>query len=106
MIRILLALLTCLFMGCASTDRVDDDLAGFLGKNVKEATEELGRPTSIHNLQNGTWHYVWSKKSRFGGTGTSVMGVSLSQGRQRECRRVLVVDSQKMVVNFESDGKC
>ena len=106
MSRILLALLTCLLIGCAATDRVDDDLARFLGKNVKDATEELGRPTSVHNLQNGTWHYVWLKKSRYAGTGTSVMGITLSEGKQRECRRVLVVDRQKMVVNFESGGKC
>jgi hypothetical protein len=97
-------LFVCLLAGCASTGSQPPlDLAKFLGKNISEAKEELGKPTRVVNLQNGTWHYSWSRKSGFGGFNSDVMGVSLTKKKQKMCSNVLIVDEKKSVLSFASD---
>ena len=96
-----------LMTGCVSTEEVDDALAVYVGKNVKEVVEELGTPSNIYNMQNGTWHYIWTEKSDFSkGIGTTFMGVPLSKKTLGECTKVLVVDKQKSVVDYAIEGKC
>ena len=105
--KIWFVVLSGLMAGCASTERVDDALAVYVGKSVKEVIEELGRPSNIYNMHNGTRHYIWTEKSNFSkGIGTTFMGVPLSKKTQGECTKVLVVDKQKFVVDYAIEGKC
>ena len=101
--KLLHVLLICLVAGCASTGNPPVDLSRFLGKNIEEVKEELGKPTRVVNLQNGTWHYSWSKKAGFGGINSNIMGVQLSKKKQKMCSDVLIVDKQKSVLSFASD---
>jgi hypothetical protein len=55
--KIFAVLLIYLVAACASTGKPVEDLSRFLGKNVEVAKEELGKPSSVVNLQNGTWQY-------------------------------------------------
>ncbi len=103
---ILIVVSVALISGCASTGNTDDELARFLGKSVKDVTAEIGRPDSVFNMQDGTWHYIWTETSGYSGTGASVAGTSIFQGSPKECRRVLVVNKEKIVVNYNVEGRC
>jgi hypothetical protein len=107
MAKIFLVLVTALLVSCASTSTVNDELVGYLGKSIKDVSEELGRPTNVYNMQDGTWHYLWTTKSKLTkGGNTSFMGVPLSKSTQYECTRVLIVDKRKIVVGYDIEGKC
>jgi hypothetical protein len=102
-----LVLVAAILIGCASTATVDDELVGYLGKNIKDVSEELGRPSNVYDMQDGTWHYLWTRKSKLTkGGNTSFMGVPLSKSTQYECTRVLIVDKRKIVVGYDIEGKC
>ena len=58
-------------------------------------------------MQDGTWHHVWIDNSNItNAASTSVLGIPVSISRRRECTRVLVVDKQKTVVGYHTEGKC
>ena len=98
-----LALLT----SCASNARVEDELAGFMGNKIEDVYQHIGRPTQIYNMQDGTWQYLWTSKSGVKNTAsTSFMGVPLVVSRSKECTRVLVVNRRKIVVGYDTEGKC
>ncbi len=105
--KIAVILLFGLVAGCASTESVENDLLRFVGKNIKDAVAELGKPTHRYNMQNGTWQYHWTRQSSFSSsTGTSFLGVPLTKTKRKECSRVLIVDGQKNVVDYAIEGKC
>ena len=107
MAKIFLALVVSILVGCASTSTVNDELVSHLGKSIKDVSEELGRPTNVYNMHDGTWHYLWTKKSKLvKGVKTSFMGVPLSKSSQPECTKVLIVDKRKIVVGYDFEGKC
>ena len=92
---------------CATTEKVDDDLAAYLGKHINDVREELGRQSSIHNMQDGTWQYLWTERRKnYTGVGTSLMGIPLSTSSRYECTRILVVDKNKVVVDYGTEGDC
>jgi hypothetical protein len=96
-----------LLTGCASTASVENELASHVGKPVQTAFKTMGKPTKVYNLQDGTWHYLWTRASKLiKSGGTSFMGVPLSTASQRECTRVLIVDKQKQVIGYDMEGAC
>jgi len=107
MAKIFVALVVAVLVSCASTSTVNDELVSHLGKNIQDVSEKLGRPTNVYNMQDGTWHYLWTQKSKLTKGGkTSFMGVPLSKSSQHECTRVLIVDRRKIVVGYDFEGKC
>ncbi len=105
--KIFLVLMVGLLTGCVSTTNVEGKLASHLGNNIQDAIEKMGRPTKVQNMQDGTWHYLWTQKSKVGKAATiRIVGVPLSTRSQSECTKVLVVDKQKMVVGYDTEGNC
>lgn len=105
--KIFLVLMVGLLAGCASTSNVEYELAGYVGSNIQDVYGKMGRPSKVYNLRDGTWHYIWTQKSKVVKTARStVMGVPLSTSSQSECTKVLVVDKRKMVVGYDTEGNC
>ncbi|MFP6806756.1 MAG: hypothetical protein VB957_06190 [Pseudomonadales bacterium] len=102
-----LIILISLIVACTSTQHSDDELARFVGRNIDEVIEELGRPSSRYNMQDGTWQYLWTTESGYSsGMGSSIMGIPISSQSRGECTIVLVIDSQKSVVDYSTEGRC
>ena len=105
--RIWVVVLLALIAACASTEKVDEELAIYFGKNIKEVIEELGKPSNVDNMQNGTWQYRWTRESKFSkGIGASFMGVPLAKKTSNSCTKILIVDQRKIIVDYGTEGKC
>lgn len=92
---------------CTSVEQTREHLSGFIGQHVDVAVGDLGKPSGIHNMQNGTWEYVWhqdSKGSR--SVSTTLMGAPVSKSFSRSCSFVLVVNKQKQVLEASTEGSC
>ena len=107
MIRICLAALITLVTSCASQERVETKLAGFVGQNIQVAISELGRPSGTYDMQDGTWEYVWKLQPKTSTTAnTSILGLPLSKSFKAECTKVLTTDREKRVTSYNTSGNC
>lgn len=97
---------------CATTsnsgEQADpDELARFLGHELEQATDALGKPSAVYNMQDGTWHVLWTEDTGHSqGTNISWAGVEVIKGTPVECTRVLVVNREKRVIDFKYEGDC
>lgn len=92
--------------GCTSQKHDEVDLlTTFVGKPIDVAREELGKPASVYDMQDGTFQYVWKKRTG-GGSSSGFMGVQVASSNPRTCNTVLITNRSKTVVAFRHEGKC
>lgn len=96
-----------LLVACTASNQQADELAAHVGKSIQDVTEAMGRPSSVYNMQDGTYEYIWRSAGRGKtGIGIGIAGVTALEQTQRECRRVLVTNEAKIVIDYKLEGKC
>jgi hypothetical protein len=104
MLRSLIAAVLFAIAGCASTE-VDRELTTYVGDNIKLVTERLGSATRITRVEDGGRLYEWQQDNSYA-VSTSVMGLPLPKTKPKSCKRVMLVNQQKVVVSHTLVGKC
>jgi hypothetical protein len=82
-----------------------DPLANFIGKPIGEARKELGKATSVYDMQDGTLEYIW-RNGVGGGSSSGFMGVQVTSSSPRSCNRVLITNTERVIVDFRYEGRC
>ena len=105
MTRICLTILITLLTACASQQQTKSQLANYVGRNIESAISELGRPSQVRDMGDGTIEYVWKRESRSTTTAnTSVMGIPLSKALGSKCVKPLIADQTRRVVSHRIFG--
>lgn len=101
-----LLLLLALIAGCNSQGTPSvDELAALVGKSIADARSELGPPSSVFDMQDGTLEYIWKEQSG-GASSAGVMGVRVASGNPKSCNRVLITNEAKIIQAFRYEGTC
>lgn len=109
---LMLLLMPIVLSSCATTANSDKradpaDLARFLGQELDQATDVLGTPSAVYNMQDGTWHVLWTEDTGHReGAKISWAGIEVVKGDPVECTRVLVVNRQRLIIDYKYEGDC
>lgn len=105
--------------GCASRERYETELQGYVGKPISVVMDSWGYPSGSFEAPNGNLVYVWDRQSQFvspptiqtsvfSGHGRGVAtGVGFGFGghsRQLRCQTFFEVDKEKTILMWRLQG--
>ncbi|MEK6789411.1 MAG: hypothetical protein AABY68_10715 [Pseudomonadota bacterium] len=107
--------------GCATRERYESELQGWVGSNIKVVMDAWGYPSGSFESPTGNLVYVWDKQGSYtvaptistsifsssrGGVGFGT-GVGFGFGQQSgslRCQTYFEVDKAKTILNWKTQG--
>jgi hypothetical protein len=97
---IFLATITAALLGCATT-RLSNDLKAYVGRDIHELYERLGKPTGEQET-TGDRVYVWSISSQ--GVMPKGTGTEGTITVQRECTLEVTISAENLIRTYQIEG--
>lgn len=115
---LLLALASLTLAGCATRERYENELQGWVGSNIKIVMDAWGYPSGSFESPTGNLVYVWDKQSSYSSapmvsttvvTGSRGFGTGLGFGFGGQtvnyrCQTYFEVDKAKTILSWKTQG--